>query len=395
MARTEAAVYTTGEKGRNRVSVFRRGKKLYVRWYDGDGNPLKRALDHRDVERAKAEADDLAAQLGRGEVPTPVTRTIGGLFDKYLAERETRYQQGGLTRNARSHARKVLRIASELWGRGLDPQQLKQSHVTAYIAARQAEGSLAPNGTKGRPLGPRILEQDIDTLRAVFNWALEQTPPLVQWNPLRLEWVPDGGQPNQVILEPAEIQALMEVAPRVHRYAPLLVRLCYETGHRIGAIRQLDWEDFNLVSRTIHWRQGHDKSKYDHYTPLVDELLPELDRHPVRRGLLFPAERHGRGKGDPTTPMSREAVDGLFSALETAAQLGPLRGRGWHSFRRVFANELRHEVLKDVAAAGGWKSTKTLVDVYLQATVPTMREALKQRKRSVRPGEAPGLRLVG
>lgn len=394
MARTEAAVYTTGEKGRNRVVVFRRGSRLYLRWYDGAGVPYKRALPDRNIDLAKAEADTLAASLAKGESVTASIRTLGGLFDKYLAERDRLYERKELTRNAWRHAQKVWRIAESLWGRSLDPLKLTQVHIQNYCRHRQGAGSLARNGTQGRSLGPRILEQDVDTLRAACNWAVEQTPPLLPWNPVRIEWMPKGGQPNQVHLEPTEIQALMTVAPTVHRYAPLLVALCYETGHRIGAIRQLHWDDLNLVSQTIHWRQGQDKSKFDHYTPLTDELLPVLAVHPVRAGPLFPSERHGRGKGMPGTSMSREAAEGLFTALEEAAQLAPLPGRGWHSFRRVFANELRAEPLKDVASAGGWKSTKTLVDVYLKASIPAMRDALKGRKRSVAPGMS-ALRLVG
>lgn len=393
MARTEAGVYTTGEKGRNRVSVFRRGRLLYLRWYDGAGRQRKQALSHRNVARAKADADKLAASMQRGDVVAPTVRTLAGLFDKYLADRDRLYERKELTRNAWRHGQKVWRIAEAVWGRSLDPLKLTQEHIRDYCRYRQAAGSLARNGTQGRPLGGRILEQDVDLLRAACNWAVSQTPPLLPWNPVRIEWMPKAGQPNQVHLEPAEIQAMLTVAPQVHRYAALLVALCYETGHRIGAVRQLHWDDVNLVSRTIHWRAGQDKSKFDHYTPLVDELLPVLGAHPVREGPLFPAERRGRGRGLPGTCMSREAANGLFTALEAAAGLPPLPGRGWHSFRRVFANELRAEPLKDVASAGGWKSTKTLVDVYLKTSIPAMRDALKGRKRSVSPAVV-GLRLV-
>lgn len=372
MART--AVYTTGEKGRNRVQVYLRGKAFYLRWWV-DTQEHHRGLGHKHLAHAKQEADRLAAALVAGEAPTALT--LGWLFDKYLAERDAAYQRQQITRNTLLHDRKVLTMALAVWGRGLDPYKVTQDQVQAYLRRREALGSLAKDRRQGARLGGRILQQDVKALRAAFNWAVEQRPPLLKYNPITRRMVPPASQAQQVSLTDQEIQRLFAVAPAVHPYAPLMLALSYETGHRIGAIRQLTWADLDLTHRLIHWAKGTDKSEYEHYTPLPDPLLPYLKAHPVRVGCLFPRRRRGVG-----LPVARGMPQKLWTALETAAGLSTRRLRGWHSFRRRFANDLRDVNLKDLAAIGGWKSANTLLSVYLQATPDTMRSALQQRHRT-------------
>ena len=53
----------------------------------------------------------------------------------------------------------------------------------------------------------------------------------------------------------------------VYRVLEVLV-LAHETGHRIGAIRQLRWSDIRWSAGVIRWRGGQDKSRFEHETPL-------------------------------------------------------------------------------------------------------------------------------
>ena len=53
-------------------------------------------------------------------------------------------------------------------------------------------------------------------------------------------------------------------------------------------------------------------------------------------------------------------------------------GVGWHSCRRAFANRLRRAPLRDLQALGGWKTAKTVVDIYLKDDLDAQAEALEQ-----------------
>ena len=56
--------------------------------------------------------------------------------------------------------------------------------------------------------------------------------------------------------------------------------------------------------------------------------------------------------------------DKWLRLAEEKAKLPKLPHGLWHPYRRKWATERKHLSLKDVAAAGGWKSTTTLLECY-------------------------------
>ena len=58
------------------------------------------------------------------------------------------------------------------------------------------------------------------------------------------------------------------------------------------------------------------------------------------------------------------------------AGLQPLKGGLWHPFRRKWVTERKGMPLKDVAAAGGWKETRTLLASYQQPDDRTLEQVV-------------------
>ena len=71
---------------------------------------------------------------------------------------------------------------------------------------------------------------------------------------------------------------------------------------------------------------------------------------------------------DATTAMNRHTLAGCLESAEAAAGLPKLAGGLFHPYRRKWATERKHRPLTDVAAAGGWQNTATLVTCYQQPT---------------------------
>ena len=90
----------------------------------------------------------------------------------------------------------------------------------------------------------------------------------------------------------------------------------------------------------------------------------------VGEAFVFPAMRNS------SNPLPRDTVQKLWRNLAKAASIPRGEGYGWHSFRRAFANALRDVPLRDAKDLGGWKSTHTLMDVYLQPNEQAQRTAL-------------------
>ena len=156
--------------------------------------------------------------------------------------------------------------------------------------------------------------------------------------------------------------------------------LAHETGHRIGAIRQLRWSDIDVGAGVIRWRGEHEKTGYEHRTPLTVEALVVLDearrRNPgIGDTPLLPAPKN------PTKCMHRCLVAKWWRKAEALAGLEPKRGRGWHSLRRKFASDLMDQPLKVLCELGGWKTAQTVLQCYQRADEDKLRKALAERGR--------------
>ena len=111
------------------------------------------------------------------------------------------------------------------------------------------------------------------------------------------------------------------------------------------------WSDIDTEGGIIRWRSEHEKTGYEHRTPLTAEALAALEE----------ARRQNPGIGDrpvlpapkdPTACVSRWLVRNWWNRAVARAGLEPKRGRGWHSLRRKFASDLMNQPLKVLCELG-------------------------------------------
>ena len=347
MARTKRSrrSYGAGEWGRNRVRIFPDPKTgmFQIEWRE-NGRRLTRSLKHRDWRRAKRQADEFAAgfagpEIGGGAEAKPEPLTLGRLFDIY--GQEVTPAKGAHTRR---HDRTSMLMFLDLFGRSRDPATLSQRDWDRFIRERRA-GRIGPSG---KPVSDRTVEYDLKFLIAVMNWAAksrdERGRLLLDRNPLRGLRTPREKNPTRVVLADEEYRALLEVSRRVDWRFHVAFVLAHETGHRIGAIRQLRWHDIDFEGGAIVWRAEHDKTGYQHVTPVTDEVLDALKEarswNPnAGDAPVLPAPRN------PSACMGAALAQGWWDRAERLAGLEPKPGRGWHSLRRKFASDLMDQHL--------------------------------------------------
>ena len=383
MARTRRSrrSYGAGEWGRNRVRVFPDAKTgLYqIEWRE-NGRRLTRSLKHRDWRRAKRQADEFAAGFatlqpnGKAEAePEPLT--LEKLFDIYGEEVTPTKGEP-----SQWHDRAAMRMFLGFCGRNRDPATLSQRDWDRFIQARRA-GKIGPSG---KPVANRTIAHDLKFLIAVFNWAAksrdEQGRLLLESNPLRGLKTPTEKNPTRVVMSDEEYQALLEVSRQVDWRFHVALVLAHETGHRIGAIRHLRWSDIDLDAGAIQWRAEHEKTGYEHRTPVTERALAVLKEAATRRpgsgdGPLLPTP------ADPSSCLSRSQSYAWWNRAQELARLEPKPGRGWHSLRRKFASDLMDQPLKVLCELGGWKDAKTVLDCYQRADEGQLRKALEARRR--------------
>ena len=329
MARTKRSrrSYGAGEWGRNRVRVFPDPKTglFQVEWRE-NGRRLTRSLGHRDWVRAKRQADEFAAGFadasdlnGKAEAePEPLT--LEALFEMY-GEEVTPTKAESSQRSDRAATRMFL----QFFGPGRSPATLSQRDWDRFIRARRA-GRV---GASGRPVTDRTIEHDLKFLIAVLNWAAkskdERGELLLDRNPLRGLRKPTEKNPTRVVLSEAEYQALLGVSRRVDWRFHVALVLAHETGHRIGAIRQLLWSDIDLDGGVVRWRAEHEKTGYEHRTPVTVEAMAVLEEAREMSSVhedtpVLPAPR------DASRCAGRSLVRAWWYKAQTLAGLEPKPG---------------------------------------------------------------------
>ncbi len=383
MARTkrDRRAYSAGEWGRNRVRVFPDPKTglCQIEWRE-NGRRLTRSLKHRDWRRAKRQADEFAAGFAKPELngkkkAEPEPLTLETLFDIYgeevtptKAEESQKYDRG------------TMRMFLKFFGRHRRPDTLSQRDWDRFIRARRSGRA----GRSGRPVGNRTIQQDLKLLIAILNWAAksrdEEGRLLLDSNPLRGLKTPTEKNPTRVLLTDAEYQALLRASEAMDWRFRVALVIAHETGHRIGAIRQLRWSDIDLEAKIIRWRAENEKTGYEHRTPVTDEVLAVLREARTQNpkgwdSPVLPAPR------DPSRCLDRSRVRVWWDKAQKLAGLEPKRGRGWHSLRRKFASDLMDQPLKLLCQLGGWKTPQTVLQCYQRADEDQLRKALEDRRR--------------
>lgn len=375
--------YSAGERGRNRVRAFERarGGNLFVEWHEenpqsGERKRRRRSLGHRDREEAKATADRLAARFAEMDPDDHEHGlTVGGLFDIYVAERTP---EVGPSRQ-KEH-RRVSEAMRRYFRGGREVSGLNRQDWDAYARDRRsgaidARGRPVPEDER-TPIGGRAVEKDLSTLRSACRWAVASD--LLETDPTEGYPLPQKNTPRRPTISDARYRAMLEVAGDVGWRFRVAFVLAHETGHRSKAIRHLRWSDVDFDARRVRWRGDEDKMGHDHTTALTEaaaEALREAREHRpgVGEAWVFPAER------EPSRPVRRERLRDWWLDAEEAADLEHVDGLGWHALRRKLADDLRDLPLKDLAAAGGWKSAETVVRCYQSPDQERIREALEAR----------------
>lgn len=379
--------YKTGEKGRNRVRAFERDSGLiYLEFYErnpetGDRKRKRVSTGHRDREKAKQQADRLAAEFAVESPDPDAGTTLRELFDKYLERRSPQVSE----RRQRFHQR-VAELFSRYFGPDREAVSLDRSDWDQFAQDR-ASGRVDQRGHEvaaadREERGANTVRRDLQGLRAVLNWGVQAD--LLHVNSTQGYPLPSEDSPRRPTLTEDRYRAMLEVAGEVDWRFEVALVLANETGHRIRAIRHLRWSDLDLGERLVRWRGGTDKAGHEHVTPVTEPAVDVLrnaqrKRAGIGEAWILPAP------GDASKPVSRDLAYDWWCRAEALAGLEHVEGLGWHGLRRKFTDEHREASAKDLADLGGWKTPRTIAEVYQSANLEAMRRA-QERRKTLREG---------
>lgn len=235
-------------------------------------------------------------------------------------------------------------------------------------------------------------------LRRALNWALtirrRDGTPLLERHALQGYPVPKTVSPRRPVADYDRYLALRAVADDVDAqrlFGPFL-DLVAGLGWRVSAVCQLRASDFSPQHTDtapfgrLRKRGETDKEAVEMWVPISGEiraaLATLLERNPVAGETpLFPAPQ-----GSNKAPWTRYHARSVLQRAEKRAGLTPLEGGDFHPYRRAWATARKHLPLVDVASAGGWKSTATLLRCYMQPDEATLYRVVSESVKLRRIG---------
>jgi integrase len=275
-------------------------------------------------------------------------------------------------RECRMRAKYLLAWFDKCLGKHGEASRVTLAHVKDYARARRS------GQVSGNEVRTRSVQADVAFLKAALQWASTfeaHGKLLIERNPLASLRIGREQDPRRPIIDAQTVSSLEAVAMRIHALLPLLITLMDTTGRRLGSVLGLKWDDLDFKSGTIRWRAELDKKRRTWVTPMpsraCDALQAHRKAHPgIGSALIFPSSRK------PEMPVSRHlAADWLKRAYRDSGASKPAGGL-WHCFRRKWATERKHYPLRDVAYAGGWSDTHTLLTCYTHPDLETMRRVV-------------------
>jgi integrase len=305
--------------------------------------------------------------------------TLETLFDRYT--KEGRHLPDGSLKTERylEHVRQTGRYLAKFFGHNQLVSKLTPDRIHDYVVWRRS------GGVARRRVGASTIQRDLGMFKAALNWACqkyEDGHPLLTRHALEKVRLPTEKNPKRPVLETEAIRALLAFAPAVHPLLHPLMVLAWRTGRRLSSILALRWDDVDFGKGTIRWRAEHDKIRQTWVIPAHPEVLRELRRLRARRPgigfvLLFPHPQRRRHRGGP---VSRHLAAYWLKEAFSRGRIAKPEGGLWHMFRRAWATERKDLPLKDVAAAGGWRDTSTLLR-YQQPDEDTLRAVVEYERR--------------
>lgn len=375
-------LFQCGLRGRSTVRLSRDARGLWLIWQDPNTRQRRqRKLPHRDVEKGREEALDQEGQLRQATGTLLGPATLHRLFDIY--ERQAMGSYGVRTRQ---HYQAVFRMMRQLWGPEVLAGTLGREHVRQYEAYRHQLGDQRA-GKQGQPISSTMVRKDLVKLLAVLNWAEEQKH--LPAHHLSLKMLPPKDQEHRPLITNAEVADLLTAheAGCAHEQAPPAIRRVFleavhELGQRRKQMTKLQWADIDFANRRVQFRRTHSKNRREYWVPMSEQAAHLFTRWRTEQAQLvgstpwvFHAPRA------PQESLSVYTVGQWFKRLQRRAKLPPLKGRGWHSFRRKLVTDVKGDLEPvDIRGLGGWAST-AMVEVYMQEEEHKQRAALNKRSR--------------
>lgn len=332
--------WSIGQKAYNKVTVYERRPNgpLSIQWWDDNGrhnesleNVAGQPVHDKELamliarrssdEQAKARERDSAAAL----FGIPARHTLKELLDALHEAKEEEWSEKYRKDQRRYKAFWLLALGKDI------PLPLPPIALSEVVK----------KAAKAKKWGPRTRGAYIQYLKDAVSFAQ-----------MHLKWLGEADNLSALKLPKLDSQSLpytktemhkmLAAAPSVDLRIAAFLHIAYDAQRRKGAIRTLSGkayrrEDVEGVMRGVVQMPGvTDKARKSGQVVLTEsgaQILEALLATPEvqQSGRMFPGRRRGPG---PIPSISYKRLDSLLRAVEEAAGVQHIEGRGLHGIKR-------------------------------------------------------------
>lgn len=364
--------YSTGIPGLSRVRVYERrpGGPLHIEFTGGDRQTLSNLANRPIVDHTLATkiANKLSNRLERTGTRQSAREVLGLAAERTLSQLTARYHADRGDGWSQEHRRHQERLR-DWWLERLGPRTL-----VYQVKEADVEAAVRKHGTEW---AKRTRQKYLRYVMALYNYAHRKLRWIKEEDALRGVDMPKPSRGGPSYSHP-EMIAMLRKAPDVDLRASAALEIAYDTQARSRALLHLGTTDVSGPEVTFH-------AAYDKAGQARVAVLSPSARKAVERLL----EAHSGSEWlfeDDGGRMGYDQLLRLLRAVEKAAGVAHVKGRGWHAVKRRAVTDARQAV-GDMGAVSKQSGTlaSTLERIYEQDDMEPKRgvaEAMEQLRRS-------------
>jgi integrase len=235
---------------------FDKKGRAYCKWYDGKDQKIK-YFGYGDIPLQKARLHDENIKRNKGKLKVDGGLTVAQVCQQYTTQHPV--EESTASSDDYRITNVILPVLGDIPVDGLTTQQLNE-----YVLLRLKAGKKH-----------RTVDRELDILKAAFNWAQSQDPPLILRNPINKFRITCK---DEQVPSPPNTEELSRIISHAAKHLVRAIHIGYQCMCRPGGeVSRITWADVDLVANEIRIIGARKGGPAIRYIPMKPEFRAMME----------------------------------------------------------------------------------------------------------------------